>query len=579
MMDNKQKLENILKEKCIRPVYQPIVSLADGSVYGYEALSRISNETLSMNIEVMFATADKLNRAWELEALCRSKALDGFVSVAESKMLFLNVNPNIIHDDEFKDGFTKKRLDELGVSAEHITFEITERVSVAKRGLFHESISHYQNQNYGIAIDDVGSGFSGLNVIVDVKPRFIKLDMHLIRNIDKDETKLLLCKALADFCKNAGIKLIAEGIESEEELRELIELGVDFGQGYFLALPESEISEVAEEKVKLIEKYYSKNYSGKNKTSIYPAIEYLCKPGCTFSPEDKAEDILGVLEQNPSIMEFTVVEGDRAVGFMTRADLNTVLGGRYGFNLYSRKAVKHLLRSDFLRVNCNMTVNQVARLAMQREYEQLYNPIVVEHEDKYFGIVTIKDLLDTCTRIEVDAAMHSNPLTGLPGNLLIEKEIVSRIFSHKPYCITYYDLDNFKAYNDGYGFENGDLMLKLVADILKKCATQNEFIGHIGGDDFIVAADYANGEYYCQAVIHSFKEKALSLYRDEDVNRGYIISKNRSGVTENFPIASISISGVTSKGKRYKNLDDFSRDVALLKKNSKKQEGNCYHIM
>lgn len=575
---NIETLNKIIEGGHIKPVYQPIVSLVDGQVFAYEALSRISNSDLNMNIEEMFATADRANKSWELETLCRAKTLECAVNLKEETKLFINVNPNVIHSEHFMEGFTKNKLDEFHILPENVTFEITERTSIAYNSLFHEAVNHYKNQNYGIAIDDVGSGFSGLNVIVDTKPSFIKLDMHLIRNIDKDETKFLMCKALANFCKGAGIKIIAEGIESEEELREVIKLGLDYGQGYFLGLPKESLEQITQDKASLISAYHTKQYSQQIRSSIYPMVENLCKRGCVFSPDEKAYDIYELLNTNPAIREFTIVENGVAIGFMTRADINTALGGRYGFSLHSKKNIDELINKEFLRVNCDMTVEHVSRLAMARSFEILYNPIVVEKDNQYLGIVTIKDLLETCTKIEIDAAMHSSPLTGLPGNLLVEKEIVSRIFSDKPYCITYYDLDNFKAYNDAYGFENGDLMLKLIADTLKHCSTKNEFVGHIGGDDFIVVADYDDGESYCQSVIDYFGKNVISLYCEEDVNRGYIISKNRNGVTENFPISSISIGGVTSKGKNYCNIDDFSKDVALLKKASKKKQGSCYII-
>jgi len=305
-------------------------------------------------------------------------------------------------------------------------------------------------------------------------PKMIKLDMHLIRDIDKDETKQLLCKAMVDFCKSAGILSVAEGVETEEELETLISLRTDYAQGYFLGIPRFSFAPIASEKVDMIQ-----------------------------------------------------------------------------------------------------------RLAMQRTYKQLYNPIVVERDGTHIGIVTVKDLLDTCTKIEVDAAMHSNPLTGLPGNLLLEKEITSRIFADAPYCITYYDIDNFKAYNDAYGFQNGDLMLSLTAEILKDRAKKNEFIGHIGGDDFIVICDYHEGKEYCEGVIDEFARKVTNLYRDEDVKNGYIISKNRNGVTENFPIASLSIAGVSNRAtfRPYLNVDEFSHAVAQLKKKCKKQLGNYFEIV
>jgi len=576
--DDAEILDAIIEGKYIRPVYQPIVSLADGQIFGYEALSRISEDSLKMDIGQMFRTADRANRAWELETLCRKKALKGAADMEADKKLFLNVSPNILHDAEFKEGFTRKRSEKYGVDFHNVIFEITERVAVTNHHEFLDSIQHYRNQNYEIAIDDVGSGYSGLNLVTSVRPNFIKLDLNLVRNIDKDEIKQLLCKAMVDFGRNADIKLIAEGIETQEELETLIKLDVDFGQGYFLGIPRGSFAGIAPEKIKFIQDQQSKRYVEGVRSSVYPTIGGLSKTGYVFSPNEKVEKIYETMRLNPTITEFTVVENNVAVGFMTKAALVEIFGGQYGFSLNHKKNIQQIIKTDFLRVSCNMSVDQVSRLAMQRPFERLYNPIVVEKEGEYSGIVTIKDLLDTCTKIELDTAMHSNPLTGLPGNLLIEKEISRRIFGQAPYCITYYDIDNFKAYNDAYGFQNGDLMIALVADVLKMCAVKNEFIGHIGGDDFIVICDYHQGETYCQSVLDSFTAQLDSLYREEDIQNGYIVSKNRNGVTENFPIASLSVSGISNQTHSYQTLDDFSNDIAKIKKTCKQHPGNYYEI-
>jgi len=581
-------LDKILESECITPVYQPIVSLTDGQTFGYEALSRISDEKLEMDIGQMFKVADKMNRAWELEALCRTKALKNSVNIEEGKKLFLNVNPNIINDEKFMEGFTRKekaeftknQLNEYGLDFRNIIFEITERVAILDSDAFMGSINHYRNQEYGIAIDDVGAGYSGLNTIANVRPNIMKLDTDLIRNIDKDETKQFLCKAMVDFGKSAGILLVAEGIETEEELKTLIKLNVDLGQGFFLEIPRQTFTDLPPEKIEIIKTAHNKKYTENAKSSIYPIIGHLAKQGCCFSPEEKIETIYEELRINHTITDFIVLKDENVVGFMSRANFLELVGGRYGFSLFAGKSIRELAGTNFLRVNYNMPIDQVSRLAMQRPFEQLYSPVVVERDGKYAGIVTIKELLDSSTKVEIDIAMHSNPLTGLPGNLLIEKEILKRILSNTPYCILYFDLDSFKAYNDAYGFQNGDKMLALVADIIKTCAVKNEFLGHIGGDDFIVICDYHEGDTYCKSVIQQFSIKVTALYRDEDVKNGFIISKNRHGVTENFPLASLSIAGISNKTKNYKdNMDDFSNDIAKVKKKCKQQPGSYFEII
>jgi diguanylate cyclase (GGDEF) domain len=574
-----QVLDAILDGKFITIVYQPIVSLEDGHIYGYEALCRISHDDLQMNIEHMFKVADRANRAWDLEIMCRAKALEGAVHKDPEKLLFINVNPNIIYDEKFREGFTKDRLSEYGLNADNIVFEITERVAVLDNNAFLSSINHYKSQNYGIALDDIGAGYSGLNVIAVVRPNLIKLDMNLIRDIDKDETKQLLCKAMVDFGKNAGILLIAEGIETEEELKTVMKLDVDFGQGFFLGIPQKPFAGIAHEKVSLITKYHNKRYTEKIKSSVYPTIGYLAKPGYTFASDAEVEDICETLRLNPTITEFAVLDGDVATGFMTRHDVQEAFGSKCGDGPEPEKVIQKLTHNTFLSVNHSMTVEHVSRLAMQRPFAQLYHPIIVEKAKKYLGIVTIRDLLNACTRVEIDTALHSNPITGLPCNLLIEKEILTRVLGDNPYCIAYFDIDNFKAYNDAYGFSNGDLMLALIANILKESASRNEFIGHIGGDDFIVICDYYEGEAYCTTVLNRFMGEVTTLYRDEDVKNGYIVSKNRQGVTENYPLASLSIAGISNKTVQYKSIDDFSQDVLQLKKKCKRHMGNYCEVL
>ncbi|MDR2581407.1 MAG: GGDEF domain-containing protein [Fibromonadaceae bacterium] len=569
----------ILENRQITPVYQPVVSLTDGEVFGYEALSRILVKDASLNIEQLFKISDRIDMSWELETLCRTKALESAKYMNTEKKLFLNVNPNTIHDAEFKKGFTKDRLDEYGLDISNIVFEITERVAIADPNTFLNLIEHYREQNYVIAIDDVGSGYSGLNAINSIMPDIIKLDRSLIRDVDKDETKRFLCKAMIDFCKNVGIKMVAEGIETEEELQTLIKLDVEYGQGYFLGVPRKSFANIAYDKIEMIKKYNTKKYVEKVRSSVYPVIGNLSKKGYCFSKEEKVEQIYETLRLNPTITEFTIVEDNEAIGFMTRMAFSEIFGGRYGYSLFSRKIIQEVMNTNFLKVNHNTPVNHVSRLAMQRPFENLYNPIVVEQEGKYSGIVTVKDLLDSCTKVEIDIAMHSNPLTGLPGNILIEKEISSRIFGEQPYCIIYHDIDNFKAYNDAYGFKNGDLMLELVANILRECAINDEFIGHIGGDDFVVVCDYHKAEPFCKSVLNNFSLKVPSLYREEDVKNGYIISKNRHGITENFPIATLSIAGISNKAKTYENTDEFSKDIAQVKKKCKKHIGNYFEIL
>ena len=140
-----------------------------------------------------------------------------------------------------------------------------------------------------------------------------------------------------------------------------------------------------------------------------------------------------------------------------------------------------------LIVDFKTNIDVVSKVAMTRSDESLYDYIIVTKNSLYYGVVTVKDLLEKTTQLEVNYAKHLNPLSGLPGNILIEIKLGEYIANSSPFTILYIDIDNFKAFNDNYGFENGDKMLLHLARIITRCVSkfhQDSFLGHIGGDDY-----------------------------------------------------------------------------------------------
>lgn len=233
------ELERILENGNISTVYQPIVSLINGEVIGFEALSRGPEGSPLRSPDKLFASAVLHNRAWEMEQLCRVKAIERAEELKKDKFLFINVDPNIFRDEKFKKGFTKEFLAKHDMSPESIIFEITEKTSIEDYRSFKMALNNYVEQGYKIAIDDTGSGYSGLKMLTETKPHYVKIDMDLIRNINLDTFKQALIECFVKLSEVTNMKLIAEGIETEAELTTLISLGVYAGQGYFISRPAS----------------------------------------------------------------------------------------------------------------------------------------------------------------------------------------------------------------------------------------------------------------------------------------------------------------------------------------------------
>lgn len=568
----KEDLEYIIKNKKIKTVFQPIISLRDGSVLGHEALSRITCDSEIKNPEMLFIAAGMYNRLWELELLCRTEALESayiFMIPPYSKKLFLNVNPNIMHDETFKKGFTKNFLKQYQITPENVIFEITERNVITDVSGFTAAIDHYKSQDYQIAIDDAGAGHSGLNLISDVNPHYIKLDMKLIRCVDTDSVKYALVKGMVEFSKVSNISLIAEGIETFDELETLINLGVQYGQGYLIQKPDAEIREIDERIICVIQKCDRKKNEGHSNFISNICIKNLCTYTSVVSAGDMVFDVYEMFRHNPDCFGVCVVEDNIPLGIVTREKLTFKLSGQYGFSLYHKKAISELMDRNFLSVDYKTSITEVSSVAMSRPNNKLYDFIVVTENRKYIGTVTIKDLLQKTIEIEVTAAKHLNPLSGLPGNLIIEQMLMQCVSGVCNYSIAYFDIDNFKAYNDVYGFEKGDLIIKLLADIIRKNLPDEQFVGHIGGDDFVVILPEQVEENYFSGIVSEFEREVLSFYCEKDIANGYIITNNRRGEQEKFPLITLTSVLINNNQKNFYNVYELTKALAELKKKAK----------
>ena len=175
-----------------------------------------------------------------------------------------------------------------------------------------------------------------------------------------------------------------------------------------------------------------------------------------------------------------------------------------------------------------------------------------------------------------------SPLTNLPGNVQIQSEIRRRLLKNEYFVMLYFDLDNFKSYNDYYGFAKGDEIIKFTAKtIIYNVHMQeddNNFIGHVGGDDFVAIVDNEDFEKICQNIILNFDQGVREYYEEEDLERGYLEITNRKGVVEEFPITSISIGAVEVNEGRFNNSLEIGEAAAQVKHLAKTIQGSTYVV-
>lgn len=569
----------IINDEDITTLYQPIINLITGEVMGYEALSRGPEWSKLFSPINLILEAEKHGVAYELEFLMRKMAFKNMNGISPTQKLFVNVNPGFIKKENIGFGRTQEMLSGTKITSKNVVFELTERTMINDYTTFNNILEHYRKQDYKIAIDDVGAGYSGLRTIREIEPNYIKIDMELIRDIDQDSFKEALISAILNFSNTTNIQLIAEGIETESELCKLIEMGVHFGQGYFLQRPQKEHIPLRDSVIEVIQK------TNNSQKEFHMFSDPKAMIGSIISSTAFVDSTVNC-EQVKSLFETTIHEGiviiekEKPIGILMRDKLLTILSNIYGFSLYAKKKVSHIMDENILMVDYHTSMTEVSRRAMARDKDNHYDIIVVTKSGKYYGSVTITALLKSLLEVETQIAKELNPLSRLPGNSVIHRVLSDLVHFSKNCSIIYLDIDDFKPYNDCYGFESGDQMLKALAEIIRDCVKQvmpmSSFVGHIGGDDFLFVMEVSKEivQSTCESILYEFEKIKTNFFSQEDYSRGYYESINRQGDKKNFDLVSISMAGYVGDITQFQTITNLSKYMSGLKSKAKSVEGD-----
>ncbi|MGD6817574.1 GGDEF domain-containing protein [Metabacillus sp. 113a] len=300
-------------------------------------------------------------------------------------------------------------------------------------------------------------------------------------------------------------------------------------------------------------------------------------PVITGDVKTQTAEIL--FEEHSSAQGIVVIKNSRPVGLVMKSRYNHKLSTKYGYDLFMGRPIELIMDSNPLIVDASDSITEVSSLAMQREEEFLYDYIIVTSEGAYIGIISIKNLLMKFAEVQADLATWTNPLTGLPGNILIENKLNEIIHSSR-FTLLYADLDHFKEFNDRFGFKKGDLLIKETANILIKylssSGNENNFLGHIGGDDFLAILPHFEYEQLCKNIIMEFTVVVNKYYEQSDWDRGYSIGLSRKNSYEKIPLTSLSIAVVTNQEATFATSEELSSAAAKAKKKCKAILNSCY---
>ncbi len=559
---------------------QPIVDVHTGDLYGVEALLRNFELLNLQNPGEVFDHAWKLGCMGELESILRRKALKKFASSSISKTarLFLNVDARLSETGGFQFEQTAMQIRQMGIPPSKICFELCETSNILD-GLSNEDfVGQAKAMGFALALDDYGSGYSQLKCLHTAEPDIVKIDWFFLHEIQSDSRKRLIVAAIVNLAHVLGIRVIAEGVETREEVIAARHLGCDLVQGFYFGLPTRHAIEIATHYA-LGELTNNDNARGLHRFDRERLAKAIL-PLDPLSDEASMEELLELLRLKRPLPIIPVIDAQgEPRGIIREVDIKAMLYLPFGQDLLRNKTVnngpqKFIRRSSI----ADMGTNLDDLIAMIGDGDEQSDGIIMTHNGRYKGFLSTYSLLRIANEIRIRVAEDQNPLTRLPGNGSVTSFILGqaqRTDVARTFC--YMDFDNFKPFNDTYGFQTGDRALLLFSDLAKQIVGStvlpHGFLGHIGGDDFFLGTTNEKLENVLAALstlAEKFRHQAESFYEAQHRALGYIVSHDRSGHEHKFPLLSCSV-GVLHLpvGVSVSDEDQLWRSIAGLKLKAK----------
>ena len=569
--------------------YQPIVNIHTGVCFGFEALLRDTGRAGFDSIDALFNQAFEDGVLYQVDLSLRKMAIEKFSRPFFRKQmrLFFNLDNRVLFSQNYTPGNTTKIMDELGVPKDTLCFEISEKHQLLDAQKSFTTLEAYRRQGFKIAVDDCGTGFSGLQLLYYAEPDFIKIDRFFVQDIAGDPKKRLVVSSIVNIAHIMGATVVAEGVETKKEYYACRDIGCDLIQGYLVQKPTQDISQLKDryDQIRLLSEMDRREGSSNSDHALINTEMEQLKP---ILIDAQISSVFEEFRNKTDYPFFPVVNKNmEPVGIIREASFKDYAYSRYGQELLQNPAFgKNLERfvDKFPIADIHTSIEKVLETYSQNEY--LEGIFIVENM-RYVGFLSARSLLRVLNNKNLAIARDQNPLTKLPGNTLIHEYVAKALTEEEAaFALVYFDFDNFKPYNDRFGFRHGDRVIQLFSDILKaRSRTSSFFAGHVGGDDFFLGIrgmDLARVREIVTSISDQFKRDVESFYDSESIQLGYIISRSRSGEKRKFPLLTVSAVVVElPSGQRDRlSMEHISNHIARHKKKAKlSPEGICISCM
>lgn len=561
---------------------QPLGWLRDGEVMGHEALLRGPQGHLLAAPDALFAAAASEGVSFELEVQAVKIALMAWHEQGQPGHLFVNLSAGaltaLVAHPVAHGIWSLIRSHRL--PTQQLVVEITEHERVADLPRLREAVEVLKRLDVQLALDDFGDGRSSLRLWAELKPDFVKIDKYFTRDIATHPDKVQTITALRRIAETFGTQMVAEGIESTEELRVLRDLGVELGQGYLLGRPQADaVDRLLPAAIEVIQSRQIAVLPNRPRQARHGfTLEALSQPIEPLPADATNSQAARRFLADEQLRAVALVKDERAVGLLNRQGFFNQYSRPYFKELYDHQPCLPFANSEPMTLEADVGLEQLTDVLTSEDQRYLSEGFVVTRGGRYHGVGTGERLVRAVTELRIEAARHANPLTFLPGNIPLTLHIGRLLQMNSPFVACYADLNHFKPFNDHYGYWRGDEMICLLARTLVTHSDPlRDFVGHVGGDDFVVLFQSEDWLQRVEALVAAFNREAVNLFDDVARQRGGIDAEDREGVMRFFPMTTLS-AGVVPVGAGAFAQPEMVASAAASAKHKAKQKAAGLHV-
>ncbi len=550
--------------RALRSVFQPIVDVANRSIFGHEGLIRGPTDSALHLPAALFQAAAADGSAPELERLAAEAILEGHRAQRGSGHLFVNFSvPAIIElGTEAGRQHFHGALFRCNIAARSLVIDVTDHGRIADHAALSSAIQSLRGMGAAIALDDFGDATASLRLWTELQPEYVKLDRYFCTGIHQDGRKIRSVKALLRLAADLGSRVIAEGIEDAADLRVMRDLGVDFVQGWATGRPDA--APVRSIPAAALTILNSRDIavlpSPRRAASTAPKAAEILITAPPVTAATTSQELLLLFQRHPHLHAVAVLDDGRPLGLVNRRRFMERYLLPYYPEIYGRQSCTEFMEADPITFEASRPLAELAERLGSADQRYLTDGFILVDAGRYVGISTAERLVRAIEDQRLEAARHAHPLTYLPGQLPVADHIRRLLGGPHGFALAHCDLERLKDFNHRFGYWQGDKLLKLLAAVIvDECDPQRDFAGHVGGDDFVIVFQSEDWRTRCAAILRRFEGAAPGL----------IESSTR------FPPTELAIGAVYAAPGTYQNPDELATAANAARQRAKLEGGLC----